>query len=62
MIALLQSYIKHNLPALTIEEMNKKFSFVLTAANTRLNDGELLEAKGLEAIEDYSTTSRRKVS
>jgi hypothetical protein len=60
MIALLQSYIKYTLPTLSAEEMNKKFSFVVTAANTRLNDGEVIEAAGLSVEEDFSTTTRRK--
>jgi hypothetical protein len=62
MIALLQSYIKNNLHLLTVEDMNKKFGFVVTAANVRLNDGEKIEAKGLEVVEDYSTRSTRKTA
>lgn len=62
MIALLQSYIKYTLPTLSLEEMNKKFSFIVTAANARLNDGEVIEAAGLSVEEDFSTTTRRKAS
>lgn len=61
MVALLQSFIKHNLGLMTIDEMNKKFSFIITAANARLSE-ETIEAKGLEVVEDYSTRSTRKAS
>jgi hypothetical protein len=62
MIALLQSYIKYNLPLLTIEEMNTKFSFVRTAADKRLSDGEVIQAQGLEVVEDFSTRATRKTA
>lgn len=57
--SILQLYVKRDFPALTLADVEKKFGFALTAANKRLNDGEVLE--GLKQEEDYSTrTNSRK--
>lgn len=59
-MAIMQSWITHDMPALTIEELETKLKFMLTAANKRLNTtGEKLEAKGLTVEEDFSTRTRR---
>lgn len=58
-IAIIQSWVKNELPTLTADELEKKLSFMVTAANKRLNAGETLEAKGLEVEEDYSTRVRK---
>lgn len=55
MVALLQSFVANDLPFMTIEEMNTKFSFVRTANDKRLNKGEVVQAKGLEVVDDITT-------
>lgn len=58
-VALIQSWVKNDMPGMSLDELAKKLSFTLTAANKRLNDGEVLEAKGLEVEEDFSTRASR---
>jgi hypothetical protein len=45
---------------LTIEELSKKLSFMVTAANEDLNKDITLEADGLTVEEDYTTRSTRR--
>lgn len=59
-LSIIQSWITNTMSALTIEELNKKLSFMVTAANDRLSDGEKLEADGLNVIDDVTTKKRRK--
>lgn len=57
---IMQSWVKHNMNQLSIEELNKKLSFMRTAADVRLNEGKpLLEAKGLVVVDDISTRTRK---
>lgn len=58
-IAIIQSWVANDLPTLTIDELNKKLSFMLTSGNKRLNEGVKLEAKGLAVIEDISTRTSK---
>lgn len=60
--AILQSWVKNSMPKLTIPEIEKKLSFMFTAANDRLNDKknpERLEAEGLNVIDDVSTRNAK---
>lgn len=57
--AIMQSWVTHNFPLLSIDELDKKLSFMRTAANDRLNDGALLEADGLTVVEDVRTSTSR---
>jgi hypothetical protein len=51
-----QSWFTHNFKLLSIEEVNKKLSFMRTAADERLNAGEpRLESPGLTVIDDIRT-------
>ena len=58
--AIMQSWAQHNMRLLTIEELNKKLSFMRTAADVRLNEGSpVLEAKGLSVVDDVSTRTAK---
>ena len=56
LIPLIQAYIKNVFPKLTIEEQLKKFSFVITDANKRLADGEVIT--GVPTVEEFKTRTR----
>lgn len=60
MAELLKWYVSSQLALMTVDEMNKKFSFIRTAYDKHVNDGgEVLQGVPLE--DDYSTrTSRAK--
>jgi hypothetical protein len=51
-VAILQSWVKSDMALLTIDELNKKLSFMVTAANDKLNKGTVLQATGLTVEED----------
>lgn len=57
--AIMQQWVAKEMAGYTLDELNKKLSFMLTAANKRLNDGEELKADGLRTEEDYSTRATR---
>jgi hypothetical protein len=57
-LRIIQLYIARDYPALTLADVEKKFSFALTAANKRLNAGEAIE--GMATEEDYSTRTQSK--
>lgn len=59
MTAIIQSFVANDMGLMTIAELEKKFSFMITAANKRLNEGVKLEAKGLATIEDVSTRTTK---
>lgn len=57
---IMQSWVQYNMKLLSIEELNKKLSFMRTAADVRLNDGSpVLEAKGLSVVDDVSTRTAK---
>jgi hypothetical protein len=56
---MLQSFVKHDLATMTLEEVQKKLGFVRTACEGRLNRGETIEAEGLKVEDDYSTRTRK---
>jgi hypothetical protein len=58
--AMLQSWVKNDMANMTLDELQKKLGFVRTACEGRLNKGEVIEAEGLEAVEDYSTRAATK--
>lgn len=61
--AIMQSWVQNNMRLHSIEELNKKLSFMRTAADVRLNEGSpVLEAKGLSVVDDISTRSARPVA
>lgn len=56
---IMQSWVTFNMKLLSIEELNKKLSFMRTAADVRLNEGApILEAKGLSVVDDISTRTK----
>ena len=57
--AIIQSWVKNDMGKLTIEELTKKLSFMITAANEQLNKGVKLEAEGLSVVDDISTRVKR---
>jgi hypothetical protein len=59
-VAMLQSFVQHDMNRMTLEDLQKKFGFVRTACEARLNNGEELKAEGLIVDEDYSTRTSRK--
>lgn len=59
-IKIFQSYIKNDMSKLTVEELDTKFKFMITAANARLNDKvepEVIE--GLYTVEELNTRRGR---
>lgn len=61
-IAIITWWVKNNMNLLTIDELNKKFSFMLTAANKSLNDSNgstVIEAEGLLIEDDFKTRGTR---
>lgn len=61
-VAIIQSFVTNDMNKMTLDEIGKKLSFMKTAAEKRLNEGVVLEAKGLEVEEDYSTRTTRKTA
>lgn len=57
--AIMQQWVAKEMAGYTLDELNKKLSFMLTAANKRLNEGEEIKADGLSVEEDYSTRATR---
>jgi hypothetical protein len=47
------------MPGMSVEELNKKLSFMRTAADKALNQGDAIEGGGLEIVEDISTRSSK---
>jgi hypothetical protein len=48
--------------SMTLQELQTKLSFMRTAADKALNEGTVIEADGLEVVEDYSTRASRKTA
>lgn len=60
--AIMQSWATFNMKLLSLEELNKKLSFMRTAADVRLNEGSpILEAKGLSVVDDISTRTTKTI-
>ena len=57
-IPIIQWWVANTMPFLTIDELNKKLSFMLTAANKALNEGTKIE--GVKTVDDFSTRTSRK--
>jgi len=57
--AMLQLYITKQMPVMGLEEIEKKFGFVKTFAEKKLNEGEELKANGLKVVDDFSTRATR---
>lgn len=51
-------WVGHNMHLLTPDELSKKLSFMVTAANKALNDGVIIN--GLSVEDDYSTRTNKK--
>lgn len=47
------------MPGMSVEDLNKKLSFMRTAADKALNQGDVIEGGGLEIVEDISTRSTK---
>lgn len=58
LLLLIQWYVVNYLNLLTVDDANKKFSFVRNAAGEALNKGEVIE--GVPTIEDIRTRTSRK--
>lgn len=58
-VAIVQYWVTNKMNKLTIEELSKKLSFMVTAANEDI-DKITLEADGLTIEEDYTTRSTRR--
>jgi uncharacterized protein (DUF2164 family) len=57
---IIQSWVTHNFKLLSMDELNKKLSFMRTAANERLNSGQpILSGKGIEVVDDISTRANK---
>jgi hypothetical protein len=61
-VAIIQWWVKERMSSMTLEELQTKLSFMRTAADKALNEGTIIEADGLEVVEDYSTRSSRKTA
>lgn len=57
-VAIVQFWVTNKMNKLTIEELSKKLSFMVTAANEDINK-VTLEADGLTVEEDYTTRSTK---
>lgn len=55
LLPLIKSYLENDLKNLTVEQMLKKFDFVITAANKRLNDGESGIISGVPTEKEFTT-------
>lgn len=58
-VAIIQWWVTNCMPKMTLEELQTKLSFMRTAADKALNEGLVLEAEGLEVVDDYSTRTTR---
>ncbi|MBW7838428.1 MAG: hypothetical protein H3C36_02065 [Chitinophagaceae bacterium] len=58
MLLIIQWWVSNSLPLLTVDEMNKKLSFMRTAANSALNKGEVID--GVPTAEDVRTRAIKK--
>lgn len=61
-VAIVQWWVSNCMAKMTLDELQTKLSFMRTAADKALNDGVVIEADGLEVIEDYSTRASRKTA
>ena len=59
-IAIITNWVTGHMATLTIEELTKKLSFMITAANKDLNSGETIDAEGLNIEEDFTVRGARK--
>jgi len=57
-IPVIQWWVSNSMHLLTVEELSKKLSFMLTSANKDLNKGNRIE--GVPVVEDFSTRTSRK--
>lgn len=57
-IAMIQYWVTNHMALMTVEELTKKFSFMLTAANKDLNKGTTIE--GVPTVQDFSTRTSKK--
>lgn len=60
--AIIQYWVSKQMSLMTVEELSKKLSFMVTAANKALNEGTRLEADGLNVEDDYSTRTSKKTA
>lgn len=58
-IPVIQWWVANAMALMTVDELNKKLSFMLTAANKALNDGTKIE--GVPVVDDYSTRTKRSI-
>lgn len=58
MVPIIQWWAANCMPLLTITEVKKKFSFMITAANKELNKGMVID--GVPTVDDVSTRVNRK--
>jgi hypothetical protein len=59
-VAIVQWWVQNCMSKMTLDELQKKLSFMRTAADKALNEGTTIEADGLEVVEDYSTRATRE--
>ena len=59
MVAIISRWVAKDMGLLTMEELTKKLSFMITAANRALNIGETLVAEGLFIEEDMTVRGKR---
>jgi hypothetical protein len=52
---ILQSWLANDMPGLTLDELNKKLGFMVTAANKRLNDKNPIVLDGIETMDEIKT-------
>jgi hypothetical protein len=57
--AIIKSWVKNEMPTMSIDDINIKLSFMRTAGNARLNAGEVIEADGLIVEDDVSTRATK---
>lgn len=55
-VPIIQSWVKNDMGLLSVEELAKKLSFMITAANAKLNAGTTLTAEGLSTVEDVKVS------
>jgi len=60
MIAIIQYWVVNHMNMMTVEELTKKFSFMLTAANKDLGKGTTIE--GVPTVQDFSTRTTKAKS
>jgi len=61
-VSIIQWWVTNQMHTATLEDLNKKFSFMVTAANKALNEGQKIEAEGLLVEDDFSTRTTRSTS